>query len=53
MLVAQVEILLAPVPDLPARDLPLRRTRPNRTFTRLTFKLATDRQQVRVCAWQI
>src|ERR1051326_7806500 len=46
--VANVQVLLAPVPDLPAGDLPFSRTRADRSLARLTFEFSANGEQVRI-----
>src|SRR5689334_10514180 len=52
-LVPNVQVLLAPIPNLSSGDLPLRGARSDRRFTRLAFELATDCEQVSIRSRQV
>ena len=52
LLIADVQVLLAPVPDLPARDLPFGSARIKRRNTRAARQLSPHREHVCVTAWQ-
>src|SRR6185369_6306863 len=53
LLVTDMQVLLTPVPDLPAGDLPFRRTSIKRRSTRTPGKLSPGCEHVCVAAWQV